>query len=66
MTTIPRSFYDHDTVDVARKLLGKILVRQIRGKIISGIIVETEAYGYKDDAASHTYRGMTRRNRAMF
>ncbi|MDE1724906.1 MAG: DNA-3-methyladenine glycosylase [Thaumarchaeota archaeon] len=66
MTTIPRSFYDHDTVDVARKLLGKILVRQIRGKIISGIIVETEAYGYKDDAASHTYRGMTMRNRAMF
>lgn len=66
MSIIPRSFYDSDTVDVARKLIGKILVRQIHGKIISGIIVETEAYRYKDDEASHTYRGMTMRNRAMF
>ncbi|SHO47441.1 putative 3-methyladenine DNA glycosylase [Nitrosotalea sinensis] len=66
MTVIPRSFYGCDTVDVAKKLLGKILVRQINGEMISGIIVETEAYRYKDDEASHTYRGMTKRNRAMF
>lgn len=66
MTVIPRSFYGGDTVDVAKKLLGKILVRQINGEMISGIIVETEAYRYKDDEASHTYRGMTKRNRAMF
>jgi len=66
MTVIPRSFYGRDTVDVAKKLLGKILIRQINGKMISGIIVETEAYRYKDDEASHTYRGMTKRNRAMF
>jgi DNA-3-methyladenine glycosylase len=66
MTLLARSFYDKDTVDVAQDLLGKILVRKIDGNIISGIIVETEAYRYKDDPASHTYGGMTERNKAMF
>ncbi len=66
MKILPRSFYDYDTVDVARDLLGKILVRKINGNIISGVIVETEAYRYKDDPASHTYGGMTERNKAMF
>ena len=66
MTILTRSFYDRDTVDVARDLLGKTLVRKIDGNIISGMIVETEAYRYKDDPASHTYGGMTERNKAMF
>ena len=66
MTILARSFYDQDTVDVAKDLLGKILVRKIDGNIISGIITETEAYRYKDDPASHTYGGMTERNKAMF
>lgn len=66
MTILARSFYDKDTVDVAQDLLGKILVRKIDGNIISGIIVETEAYRYKDDPASHTYGGLTERNKAMF
>lgn len=66
MSLVPRSFYGYDTVDVAKKLLGKILVRKTHGQLISGIIVETEAYRYKDDPASHTYRGITPRNKAMF
>ncbi len=66
MMILARSFYDRDTVDVARDLLGKTLVRKIDGNILSGIIVETEAYRYKDDPASHTYGGMTERNKAMF
>lgn len=66
MKILARSFYDRDTVDVAKDLLGKILVRKIDGNIISGIIAETEAYRYKDDPASHTYGGMTERNKAMF
>lgn len=66
MSLVPRSFYGYDTVDVAKKLLGKILVRKTRGQLISGIIVETEAYRYRDDPASHTYRGITPRNKAMF
>ncbi len=66
MKPIPRSFYKRDTVDVAQDLLGKALVRRINGKIVSGIIVETEAYRYKDDPASHTFGGRTERNKAMF
>ena len=66
MRILPRSFYDRDTVDVARDLIGKILVRKIGQKIISGMITETEAYRYKDDAASHSFVGMTERNKAMF
>lgn len=66
MNILARSFYDRDTVDVARDLLGKIMVRKINGSTVSGVIVETEAYRYKDDPASHTYGGMTERNKAMF
>lgn len=66
MKTLSRSFYARDTVDVARDLLGKLLVRKIGKKTISGIIIETEAYGYKDDKASHSFGGMTERNKAMF
>lgn len=66
MSIILRSFYARDTIKVAQDLLGKILVRKINGNIISGMIVETEAYRYKDDAASHSFSGMTERNKAMF
>jgi len=64
--TIPRTFYERDTVKVARDLLGKNLIRTIGKQTISGIITETEAYRYTDDPASHAYRGLTPRNRAMF
>lgn len=66
MKIISHSFYARDTVDVARDLLGKILVRKIENKTISGIITETEAYRYKDDPASHSFAGLTERNKAMF
>lgn len=66
MKAIPRSFYAKDTVDVAKNLLGKLLVRRIDGMVISGIISETEAYRYKDDPASHSFGGRTERNKAMF
>ncbi len=64
--TIPRAFYERDTVKVARDLRGKNLIRTIGKQTISGIITETEAYRYTDDPASHAYRGLTPRNRAMF
>ena len=66
MKDLPRSFYSRDTVKVARDLLGKKLIRKIKNKTISGIITETEAYRYKDDPASHAFRGVTERNRVMF
>ncbi|MBX3422152.1 MAG: DNA-3-methyladenine glycosylase [Pirellulaceae bacterium] len=51
---------------VARRLLGSLLVRQLDGQRLSGIIVEVEAYLSRDDAASHSARGLTRSNRSMF
>jgi len=63
---IEREFYSRNTIDVAKDLLGKILVRIIDGKVISGAIVESEAYRSTDDPASHSYRGKTERNSVMF
>jgi len=66
MKILPRTFYARNTVKVAKDLLGKTLVRKIGNKIISGKITETEAYRYKDDPASHAFRGPTERNKVMF
>ena len=63
---LPRTFYARNTVKVAKDLLGKTLVRKMGGKTISGIITETEAYRFKDDPASHAFRGLTKRNKVMF
>lgn len=63
---LKRNFYQNDTVTVAKELLGKIIVKSENRKIISGIIVETEAYTGNDDPASHSYAGITPRNRVMF
>jgi DNA-3-methyladenine glycosylase len=54
-----------DTASLARYLIGKILVRDLPEGIVSGRIVETEAY-IIGDAAGHAYRGMTPRNRSLF
>jgi DNA-3-methyladenine glycosylase len=60
---LPRRFYERPTIEVARDLLGKILVH---GET-SGKIVETEAYlGGGDDLAAHTARGITNRTRVIF
>ena len=66
MNILPREFYQRDTVIVAKKLLGKKLVRKIGNKEISGIITETEAYRHEDDPASHAFRKITDRNKVMF
>ena len=63
---IKRNFFSRDTALVARKLLGKILVRNWEGKTTSGIIIETEAYYGIGDPASHAFRGVTPRSRLMF
>lgn len=51
------SFYQQKTEKVAKALLGKKLVRIYKGKRISGIITETEAYLGLIDKACHTYGG---------
>lgn len=66
MERLSRSFFEDYTVDVARRLLGKKLVRVIEGKKLSGTIVEVEAYRGSSDPASHAYKGKTARNEVMF
>ena len=51
---------------VARELLGKVLLRKLRGQWLGGRIVETEAYLAAGDPASHSAAGKKRSNAAMF
>jgi DNA-3-methyladenine glycosylase len=51
---------------VARDLLGKVVVREVGGQILSGRLVEVEAYCGPEDRASHSWRGLTPRTRTMF
>jgi DNA-3-methyladenine glycosylase len=66
MQKLPRAFYDRDTRLVARELLGKFLVHRTVGIERVGRIVETEAYLGPHDLASHSARGLTKRNQPMF
>src|SRR3989442_6183331 len=61
-----RAFYAHDRVTRARDLLGRILFFDSPKGLLSGRIVETEAYTGAADPASHAYRGATPRNMVMF
>ena len=63
---LPRDFYDRPTLEVARDLLGKVLVHNRRGSVTSGAIVEVEAYIGENDPACHAAPGPTRRNRPMY
>jgi DNA-3-methyladenine glycosylase len=62
---LPRRFYQRDASEVARDLLGRLLVRELDGVRMVGRIVEAEAYG-RDDPGSHAYRGLRPRNASMF
>jgi len=63
---LPKSFYSRDTKQVAKSLLGKILVREFRQGRVGGKIVETEAYYGDKDPASHAFRGKTKRAKTMW
>ena len=68
MKKLSLAFYQRkNVVEIAKDLLGKIVVTNMEGKITSGRIVETEAYVAYIDKASHAYNGKrTLRNEAMY
>ena len=63
---VPRSFYNRDPRLVGPDLLGKILVRRQGRKLLTGRIVEVEAYLRADDPAAHSFAGKTKRNAVLF
>ncbi len=66
MGRFPRSFFARYTPEVARDMIGAVLVSKSKGVTTSGTIVETEAYRGANDPASHAYRGITKRTEVMF
>ena len=66
MRKLPRSFYDRDTITVAKDLLGKYLVHVVNGKKYIGKIVEVEAYLGAHDLAAHSSKGITKRTQIMY
>jgi DNA-3-methyladenine glycosylase len=62
---LPLSFYEQDTIDAARDLLGCYLVHHEEEGTTMGRIVEDEAY-LENDRAAHSYGGMTDRNQVLF
>jgi DNA-3-methyladenine glycosylase len=63
---LPQSFYARPTVEVARDLLGKLVVHGVGSEELAGRIVEVEAYLGLKDEASHAFAGITPRTKVMF
>lgn len=63
---LTQKFFNRPTLEVAKDLLGKFLVRKVSEKEIALVIVEVEAYDGFKDKSSHASRGKTLRNAVMF
>jgi DNA-3-methyladenine glycosylase len=63
---LSRSFYERPTTEVARDLLGKLIVHKVSGCTLAGKIVEVEAYLGLSDQAAHAARGVTKRTKVLF
>jgi len=63
---LDKDFYNRNPIVVAQELIGKYLCKIDNDKLLIGKICETEAYLSDNDEASHSYRGITKRNKSMF
>jgi len=63
---LKRDFYERDTAETAKDLLGKIIATKNQNKYSFCFIAEVEAYYGAGDPASHAYRGPTLRSKIMF
>lgn len=67
MKKLQRSFYYQNGIELAKNLLGKVLVHKTEPGTIRGIITETEAYMGISDKASHAYQGLrSKRTETMY
>jgi DNA-3-methyladenine glycosylase len=66
MSVLQAGFFDADPRKVARKLLGKLLIRRTAHGLLAGRVVETEAYLGEGDLAAHAMAGKTARNFVLF
>ena len=66
MSKLPYSFYHRPCPDVARDLVGKVLVRRVDGYELPLRITETEAYCGEADTACHAHKGRTNRTEVMY
>jgi len=63
---LPREFFDRPAWEVAPRLLGQVIEHETAEGLVAVRLTEVEAYAGTVDAASHAYRGPTRRNAVMF
>lgn len=64
---VSKSFFQRkNVVQIAKELLGKTIATEIYGQVTSGIIVETEAYSFRERGCHAFQNRMTERNRVMF
>lgn len=63
---LSQQYFSRPTVQVARSLIGKYLVRSIDGRAIAGKIIEVEAYVGPQDKACHASKGRTKRTDVLF
>ena len=66
MSKLPYSFYHRPCLDVARELVGKVLVHRVDGVEHRLRITETEAYCGESDTACHASKGRTKRTEVMY